>query len=123
MSSTGLEDFELLTELGQGAMGRVYLARERALGDRPIVLKVTHCRGQEHLSLARLQHTHIVPLYFAQEDPDKDHRVLCMPYFGTVTLASMLIALKEKPSEERTGADMLAVLDRARSEAAIPLSP
>src|SRR5207249_5207352 len=52
MSSSGLEDFEHLVELGEGAQGRVYLARQRSLNDRPMVLKVTSCRGQEHLSLA-----------------------------------------------------------------------
>ena len=31
--------FELLEEIGQGAIGRVYLAKQAALGDRTVVLK------------------------------------------------------------------------------------
>jgi tetratricopeptide (TPR) repeat protein len=63
-----LGDFQLLAELGRGALGCVFLARQPALADRPVVLKVTPCTGEEHLSLARLQHTHIVPLYAVQHD-------------------------------------------------------
>src|SRR5262245_23172390 len=77
-----LKDFELLSELGRGAQGKVYLAKQRSLGDRPVVLKITPCHGREHLSLARLQHTHIVPLYGAHDNVLADQRVLCMPYFG-----------------------------------------
>src|SRR4051812_3276570 len=54
-----LGDFDLLDELGRGAEGRVYLARQRTLADRRVVLKVTECAGEEHINLARLQHTHI----------------------------------------------------------------
>src|SRR5207244_2436502 len=41
-------DFALLDELGHGAEGRVYLARQRTLAHRPVVLKVTGCGGEEH---------------------------------------------------------------------------
>jgi hypothetical protein len=57
-----LGDFHLLAELGSGALGRVFLATQPSLADRPVVVKMTPADGQEHLSLARLQHTHIVPL-------------------------------------------------------------
>src|SRR5262245_5361587 len=82
-----LGDFRLLAELGRGARGRVYLAVQPALADRPVVLKVTPLDGDEHLSLARLQHTHIVPLYAAHDDAGRLLRVLCLPYFGGATLA------------------------------------
>ena len=49
--------FSILAELGRGAEGRVFLATQPSLADRPIVLKLTPMGGQEHLSLARLQHT------------------------------------------------------------------
>src|SRR5262249_17939374 len=60
-SSLGL--FRLVAELGRGASGKTYLAAEPALGDRLVVLKVISDDQEEHLSLARLQHTHIVPLF------------------------------------------------------------
>src|SRR5262245_12622422 len=113
-ATEALKDFELLAELGKGAQGQVYLAKQRSLGDRPVVLKISPCHGREHLSLARLQHTHIVPLYWVHDDPGADHRVLCMPYFGNLTLAGVMVALKDKPVAERTGQDLLDVLDRAQ---------
>jgi tetratricopeptide (TPR) repeat protein len=84
--------FRLITELGRGAHGRVFLAAQSSLGDRPVVLKLTPADGGEHLSLARLQHTHIVPLYSTHEFPEYGLRGLCMPYFGGATLAAMLSA-------------------------------
>jgi serine/threonine protein kinase len=105
-------DFRVLEELGRGAQGRVFLATQPALADRPVVLKVVAAHVHEHLSLARLQHTHIVPLYWAQNDPDRGLRMLCMPYFGRVTLGHLMQALP--PGPQRTGAGLLAVLDAAR---------
>ena len=57
-----LGDFHLIAELGHGTLV-VFSWQPNPLADRPVVLKLTPCDGQEHLSLARLQHTHIVPLY------------------------------------------------------------
>ena len=64
-----LGDFRLLSELGRGGEGCVFLAVQCSLGDRPVVLKITSRGGEEHLSLARLQHTHIVPLLSVLEEP------------------------------------------------------
>ena len=85
-----LADFRLLTELGHGVHGRVFLATEAALANRPVVRKLTPRTGSEHLSLARLQHTNILPLLFVQEDEARHLLVLCMPYFGGATLAQIL---------------------------------
>ncbi len=57
-----LGDFLLLAELGRGARGRCFLATQPSLSYRHVVLKVTPDDHLEHLSLARLQHTHIMPL-------------------------------------------------------------
>src|SRR5947209_1802701 len=54
-----LGEFRLLRELGRGGQGRVFLATQPSLSDRPLVVKLTAPTGQEHLSLARLQHTNI----------------------------------------------------------------
>lgn len=103
-------EFLLLAELGRGLHGRVYLARQPALADRPVVLKVTPLAGQEHLSLARLQHTHIVPLYGAHDDLSLGLRALCMPYFGGATLAQVLERLRPIAPAKRTGRDLVDAL-------------
>jgi serine/threonine protein kinase len=115
--STGesLGDFLLLAELGRGVHGRVFLANQLSLGDRPVVIKLTPCDASEHLSLARLQHTHIVPLYCVQDHAARGLRALCMPYFGGSTLARVLDALRAYPPANRTGADLFAALDRLPS--------
>jgi serine/threonine protein kinase len=111
-----LGDFRLLAELGRGARGRVFLATQPALADRPVVLKITPRGGGEHLALARLQHTHIVPLYAVYDDPARDLRLLCMPYFGGTTLTRLLDALRDRSPSQRSGRDLLAALDRAQAE-------
>jgi tetratricopeptide (TPR) repeat protein len=121
LEATAPEEFFLVAELGRGAQGRVYLATQPALAERPVVLKITRLRGREHLSLARLQHTHIVPLYWALDDPARDRRTLCMPYFGTLTLEKALTDLRATPPGERTGRDLVNLLDRAAAAAPLPL--
>jgi serine/threonine protein kinase len=116
-----LGDFRLIAELGRGSAGRVFLARQAALADRPVVLKLIPLAGREHLTLARLQHTNIVPLYTAQDDPDRDLRLLCMPYFGGMALGQLLSALRDRPPGRRTGAEVLAVLRQARTTAPVLL--
>jgi serine/threonine protein kinase/tetratricopeptide (TPR) repeat protein len=107
-----LGDFRLLAELGRGAAGRTFLAAQPSLADRPVVLKVTARDHVEHLSLARLQHTHIVPLYSEQVFPDRGLRGLCMPYLGGATLARILDGLAAIPVDQRRGRDLLQALDR-----------
>lgn len=106
-------DFQLLEQLGRGAHGRVYLARQRSLADRLLVLKLSAVAGHEHTSLARLQHTHIMPLYWAQDYRQAGLRALCMPYFGGATLAELLASLQDSPPNRRSGAGLLAALVRA----------
>src|SRR6185436_1532373 len=46
--------FRLREELGRGAFSRVFLADELALGDRPVVAKVSRFSGLEPHALGRL---------------------------------------------------------------------
>jgi serine/threonine protein kinase len=116
-----LAGVRLVREIGRGAKGRVFLATQPDLADRPLVLKVTPCDGQEHLALARLQHTNIVPLYWAHDFADRHLRALCMPYLGGATLAQVLAALRPRPPADRAGADLLRELDRLQGKAPVAL--
>ena len=45
------DEFRVLATIAEGGEGRVLLATQPALADRPVVLKITSCRGKEHLAL------------------------------------------------------------------------
>jgi serine/threonine protein kinase/tetratricopeptide (TPR) repeat protein len=107
--------FYLLAELGHGASGKTFLATELALASRLVVLKLVPDDQDEHLSLARLQHTHIIPLFSEQTFPDRGLRALCMPYVGGTTLAKVLDVLGKVPIEERSGRRLLETLDRIQA--------
>ncbi len=121
-----LGELRLIEELGRGALGQVFLATQPSLSDRPLVVKLTARRGNEHLSLARLQHTNIVPLYLVQDFPDENLRALCMPYLGGATWSAILHALYERPMADRSGrqiVDALAELSHRNSAAAMGSGP
>ncbi len=109
-----LGSFHLLAELGRGASGKTFLATEPGLADRLVVLKVLSGDQDEHLSLARLQHTHIIPLFSEQEFPDRGLRALCMPYLGGASLARILEVLEEATPapEDRRGRHFLDAVQR-----------
>lgn len=106
-----LGDFRLVSELGRGALGVVYLARQQTLSDRPVVLKLSPRKTREHLSLARLQHTHIIPLHAIYEFPARNLIAMCQPYLGGTTLEHILQQLKELPLNKRSGQSILNILD------------
>lgn len=102
--------FHLVEELGRGSFARVFRAEERQLADRSVVLKVSRQGSREPQTLARLQHTHIVPVHSYRTDPATDLHLLCMPYLGRVTLAQVLA--DREVARAQSGAELVAALDR-----------
>jgi serine/threonine protein kinase/Tfp pilus assembly protein PilF len=86
--------FELVKEIGRGAFGRVYLARQDDLAGRPVALKVSLDLVDESHWLAQLQHSNIVPIYSVHRAGP--YQALCMPYLGSITLADVLAALRDR---------------------------
>jgi tetratricopeptide (TPR) repeat protein len=113
---TTLAGCRVIALLGRGAAGRVYLATQPALADRPVVLKMSAPGAREHLSLARLQHTNIVPLYAVYDDPNYAAPILCMPYFGGAALNKVLDELTAVPPSLRDGKLIVAAIDRFHHE-------
>ncbi len=112
--------FHLLAKLGQGAFGRVYLAQQPELANRLVALKVSAESVAESQRLAQLQHTHIVPIYsFHQAGP---LQAVCMPYFGSATLADVLHTIQEQSTATgqhripRSGKDLVSTLQNRRSQ-------
>ncbi len=86
-------DFEVLRELGRGASGVVYLARQRSLG-RVVALKVTHNVGAEARTMATLEHRHIVQVFSETVSSDDKLRLICMQFVDGITLATLISRLR-----------------------------
>ncbi len=106
-----LAGFRIVLELGRGAFARVYLAEEVNLGRRLVAIKVSRPDGDEPQILARLQHTHIVPVHSVCDDPASGLRVLCMPYFGGANLAQVLEAVGGVAPVGHDGRSLVEALD------------
>jgi serine/threonine protein kinase/tetratricopeptide (TPR) repeat protein len=102
--------YRLIYELGRGSFARVFLAEQKILGHRPVVVKVSAIDGDEPCTLAQLQHTHIMPIYSVHEDKSAGVRAVCMPYFGGASLSQTLDVLKAATVRPTHGADLMRAL-------------
>ena len=120
-----VDDFQLLTALGEGAFGAVYLALQRSM-QRLVALKVTADRGSEPQTLAQLDHEHIVRVYDQRRLADRGLRLMYMQFAAGGTLQAVIERLRNLPPRDRNGSDFVdavhAVL-RARGEAPPTDSP
>ena len=118
--------FRILSELGRGAFGRVYLAEQIDLAGRMVALKLSTRFGvAEPNALARLQHTNIVPIYSTERHGRT--QAIVMPYLGSTTLADVLTALKTQSNWPQSGKALAdTVVDRAsrtRTSRSLPVAP
>jgi serine/threonine protein kinase/Tfp pilus assembly protein PilF len=107
--------FHLVKELGRGAFSRVYLAHQGELAGRFVALKISSDVAWESQTLARLQHTHIVPIYSV-------HRVgpfqaICMPFLGATTLCHVAGELGRLGTLPQSGAWLSKLLRDRGAEA------
>jgi serine/threonine protein kinase/tetratricopeptide (TPR) repeat protein len=109
-----LAGFRLVALLGKGAFGRVYLAQQGDLAERYVALKVSADLAGESRTLARLQHTNIVPVYSVHH-ADPFHAV-CMPYLGPITLAGLLGRCRELHALPTTGRELVNTLSGLTDE-------
>ncbi|HMF15833.1 MAG TPA: protein kinase, partial [Gemmataceae bacterium] len=84
--------YQLVSELGRGALSRVFLARQTELCNREVVVKISVDLFNQSQVLPQLQHTNIVPIYSAHSAGPL--QALCMPFFGRTTLAHVLKTLQ-----------------------------
>jgi serine/threonine protein kinase/formylglycine-generating enzyme required for sulfatase activity len=105
-----LGDFEILEEIGSGAMGRVYRSRQLSL-DREVAVKVIqpHLSASSHAierfhqeatAVARLRHPNIVPVYSVGEEGGRHY--FAMEYVRGRSLQEILEALKEEQGRPRS---------------------
>jgi serine/threonine protein kinase/Flp pilus assembly protein TadD len=109
-------DFHLVAELGRGAFGRVFLAQQQGLAQRPVALKIAVNLHDEAQTLARLQHANIVPIHSVHYV--EGLQAVCMPYFGRTTLAHLhaqVLAGENLPTSGKTVVSTLRDQQRADS--------
>jgi len=82
--------YRLVSELGRGTFGRVFLAHELAIGNRQVALKVALQGADEADVLGKLRHRNIVPVYSVHWDESTGLAAFCMPYLGCATLCDVL---------------------------------
>jgi hypothetical protein len=109
-------EFDLMGELGRGAFGRVFLARQASLAGRLMAVKVSGAAMDESQTLAQMQHTHIVPVYSV-------HRVgrlqaVVMPFFGATTLADVVRDRRALATVPDSGSQFISTLRERRSNVA-----
>lgn len=73
-----IDDFDLLTDLGAGLLGRVFLARQRSM-QRLVAVRFSAGRAGAPHTMAQLDHAHIVRVF--------DQRVLSADAARTLTVA------------------------------------
>jgi serine/threonine protein kinase/tetratricopeptide (TPR) repeat protein len=107
-------EFHLLSELGRGAFGRVFLASQADLAGRLVALKISPgTDGGEARKLAQLQHTNVVPVYSLHRQGRL--QAVCMPFYGSTTLAHVLDVLRGHRALPASGQGLLSTLQGRRS--------
>jgi len=111
--------YDIVELLGSGALARVYLAREPALGRRVVVIKVSRFGAAEAETLGKLSHPNIVPIHSVQHDSVTGWTAICMPLVGTATAVDLLDAAFAN-GPPRDGSVIARVGANTRTIAGIP---
>jgi serine/threonine protein kinase len=116
--------FLLQRELGRGAFARVFLAREPALGNRRVAVKIALHGGAEAETLGRLEHRNIVAVHSIKKDDATGLTAVCMPYLGGTNLCHLLDLVGAVGARPRTAEVIQRAIDESRpaDEAAVPPS-
>lgn len=98
-----VRSFEIIEELGRGALARVYLCRQLDVGKRQVVVKICGTASQEAHTLGQLRHANIIPIYSLEQDDARGKFVLCMPFLGRSTLLDLVDVSRQSGAYEKKG--------------------
>ncbi|MBD3674266.1 MAG: serine/threonine protein kinase [Planctomycetaceae bacterium] len=115
-----IDDFDLIMLLGEGSFAQVFLARQISM-QRFVALKISAARGEEHKTLAQLDHPYIVRVFSQTVLEDRSLRLLYMQYHPGGTLKDFVDHIHIRPHEERNGVTLLEELDRMLDEKGAPV--
>ncbi len=107
-----VDDFQIVSRLGQGAFATVYLARQISM-QRLVALKVSADKGIEHQMLAQMDHPHIVRVYDVRKLADTGARLMYMQYVSGGTLQEAFRFVKQSEQHEQNGKRFLDAIDIA----------
>ena len=82
-------DFYLMSQLGTGAFGSVFLARQESM-QRTVALKISSDHGQEGQTLAQLDHPNIVRVHDQVRLEEQNLRLLYMQFCAGGTLQAVV---------------------------------
>ena len=100
--------FALIELLGQGTFSRVYVAEERALGDRRVIVKASGGGAGEAHALGKLRHPNIVGIYSVKRWGPENLALICMPFMGRTTLEAVLNRLSRATDRPTGGQQLVA---------------
>lgn len=106
-----LDDFELCVLLGEGAFGKVFLARQVSM-QRMVALKITAARGVEPQTLAQMDHEHIVRVFDQRISPDRSMMLMYMQYLPGGTLADVVSEFARLQQPPENGQFLLEVIHK-----------
>lgn len=107
-----VDDFELLVELGTGAFGSVFLARQVSM-QRLVALKVSADKGSEPQTLAQLDHANIIRVYDQRCLPERKLRLMYMQFAPGGTLADVVERNRKTPLDLRSGGVLVEAVTAA----------
>jgi serine/threonine protein kinase len=126
--------YEILGELGRGAMGVVYKARDPQI-DRLVALKTVSLQGQEPerdeefrqrfffeaQAAGRLHHPGIVAIFDAGEDPETHNPYIVLEYVAGESLSRLLSREKKLPAARalRLAEEIATALDYAHVQGVV----
>jgi serine/threonine-protein kinase len=126
--------YEIVAELGRGAMGIVYQARDPQIG-RMVALKTVSLRGQEPeeqqefrqrflreaQAAGRLQHSGLVAIYDAGEDQESHDPYIVLEYVPGDTLHRILAREKKLPLPQalQLAEEIAQALDYAHTQGVV----
>jgi serine/threonine protein kinase len=97
-----LDDFDLITEVGKGAFGSVYLARQVSM-QRMVALKVSADKGSEPQTLAQLDHPNIIRVFDQRRLPEQHVKLMYMQFAPGGTLAEVVKEVRDTTPPSRSG--------------------
>ncbi|MFX0580081.1 serine/threonine-protein kinase [Nocardia nepalensis] len=115
-----IDDFDLITDLGTGTLGRVFLARQRSM-QRLVAVRLSAGRAAGGHSMAQLDHPHLVRIFdqrlvtaTSSSTPEAaaSTRLVYMQYLPGGTAAGVL-AQRRRGAATGGGADLLRAIDAA----------